>query len=212
MAAIGSRSSTLTLFSRPDCPHSHRIRLVIAEKGVTGYDVVEIRDDQESEDLLQINPYNTVPTLVDRELVLYEPRIIIEYIDERYPHPPLMPVDPVLRAQYRMAIFRMETDLYGLCHDMAGAAATARKARARMQEMLTTLASDMSPRSTIGEEFSLVDCTLAPVLWRLDFYKVVLPPKQDKKLRSYARRLFERSAFAKSLSLVETDMHEPLAS
>ncbi len=184
----------------------------MAEKGATGYNLVEIRDDQESEDLLQINPYNTVPTLVDRELVLYEPRVIVEYIDERYPHPPLMPVDPALRAQYRMAIFRMETDLYVLCDDMAGGAAVARKARARMQEMLTTLASGLSPRSTIGEEFSLVDCTLAPILWRLDFYKVVLPPKQNKKLRSYARRLFERKAFVESLSPVETDMHESLAS
>lgn len=176
------------------------------EKGVANYDIVELREDEENEDLLELNPYNTIPTLVDRELVVYDPRIIIEYIDERYPHPPLMPVDPVLRAQYRLAIFRMETDLYGLCDDLASTPAVARKARARMTELLTTLAADFSPREYIGEEFSLVDCTLAPVLWRLEHFQVELPERYGRRLREYAQRLFERPAFARSLSAVEAEM------
>jgi len=203
---MASRSSTITLYSREACAHSHRVRLVMAEKGVASYDIVELREDEESEDLLELNPYNTVPTLVDRELVVYDPRIILEYIDERYPHPPLMPVDPVLRAQYRLAIFRMESDLYSLCDDLESTPAVARKARERMTELLTTLASDFSAREWIGEEFSLVDCTLAPILWRLDHYGVEMPESRGKQLRKYARRLFERPAFAQSLSTLEADM------
>merc|ERR1712078_321221 len=101
------------------------------EKGVANYDIVELREGEESEDLLDLNPYNTVPTLVERELVVYDPRIIVEYVDERYPHPPLMPVDPVLRAQYRLAIYRMECDLYPLFDDLESTPAVARKARGR---------------------------------------------------------------------------------
>lgn len=203
---MASRSSTITLYSRPNCVYSHWVRFVMAEKGVAGYQVVEIREDEESEDLLQLNPYNTVPTLVDRELVVYDPRIIVEYVDERYPHPPLMPVDPLLRAQYRLAIFRMEADLYTLCDDLESTPAVARKARARMTELLTTLAADFSPREYIGEEFSLVDCTLAPILWRLGHYGVKLPERHGAPLQRYAQRLFERPAFARSLSPIEADM------
>ena len=201
-----ARRSSITLYSHPTSVHSHRVRLFMAEKGVASYDVVELREDEQSEDLLDLNPYNTVPTLVDRELVVYDPRIIIEYIDERYPHPPLMPADPVLRAQYRLAIFRMEADLYELCEDLEGTPAVARKARARMTELLTTLAAEFAPRHYIGEEFSLVDCTLAPVLWRLNHYGVELPKHQHERLHSYARRLFARPAFERSLSPIEAQM------
>lgn len=203
---MATRSATITLYSRAACVHSHRVRLVMAEKGVASYDVVELRDDEISEDLLELNPYNTVPTLVDRELVVYDPRIILEYLDERYPHPPLMPIDPVLRAQYRLAIFRMESDLYVLCEELESTPAVARKARERMTELLTQLAAEFSPRDTIGEEFSLVDCTLAPILWRLKHYNVKLPERHGKQLDRYARRLFARPAFAESLSAIETEM------
>lgn len=203
---MASRPTTITLYSRTGCVHSHRVRLVMAEKGVANYDIVELREDEESEDLLELNPYNTVPTLVDRELVVYDPRIIVEYVDERYPHPPLMPVDPVARAQYRIAIFRMEIDLYSLCDDLESTPAVARKARERMTELLTTLASEFSAREYIGEEFSLVDCTLAPILWRLGHYNVKLPERHGKQLQRYARRLFARPAFAHSLSAAEAEM------
>src|SRR5690606_36698303 len=113
MAVISNRRSVMTLFSRPTDPHSHRVRLVLAEKGIT-YDVVEIEGDDLPEDLLDLNPYNTVPTLVDRELVLYDVRTIMEYLDERFPHPPLMPVDLVNRARFRLAMFRIEQVWYAL--------------------------------------------------------------------------------------------------
>lgn len=206
-----ARRSSITLYSHPNSVHSHRVRLVMAEKGVANYDVVELREDEQSEDLIDLNPYNTVPTLVDRELVVYDPRIIVEYIDERYPHPPLMPVDPVLRAQYRLAIFRMESDLYDLCEDLEGTPAVARKARARMTELLTTLAAEFAPKHYIGEEFSLLDCTLAPILWRLDHYQVSLPAKHGDRLGQYAARLFARPAFEASLSAEEADMRPALA-
>ncbi|WP_423821417.1 glutathione S-transferase N-terminal domain-containing protein [Salinisphaera sp. SPP-AMP-43] len=206
-----ARRSSITLYSHPTSVHSHRVRLVMAEKGVASYDVIELREDEQSEDLLDLNPYNTVPTLVDRELVVYDPRIIIEYIDERYPHPPLMPADPVLRAQYRLAIFRMEADLYELCEDLEGTPAVARKARARMTELLTTLAAEFAPKQYIGEEFSLLDCTLAPILWRLEHYQVSLPAKHGERLEQYAARLFARPAFEASLSAMEADMRPALA-
>lgn len=205
---MASRSSMITLYSRPACAHSHRVRLVMAEKGVASYDVVELREGEESEDLLQLNPYNSVPTLVDRDLVVYDSRIIIEYIDERYPHPPLMPVDPVQRAQYRLAIYRMEADLYSLCEEFELTPAVARKARARMTELLTTLAAGFESRKYLGEEFSLLDCTLAPILWRLQHYQVELPARHGDKLAKYAQRLFERPAFEASLSAQEADMRQ----
>jgi RNA polymerase-associated protein len=103
----------MTLFSKPTCIHSHRTRLVLAEKNIN-IDIADIEGPDLPEDLMDLNPYHTVPTLVDRDLVLYDSRVIIEYLDERFPHPPLMPVDPVTRAQFRLALFRIETDWYQL--------------------------------------------------------------------------------------------------
>ena len=208
---MASRRSPITLFSRPACVHSHRVRLVMEEKGVANYDIAWLRDGEDSEDLLDLNPYNTVPTLVERDLVVYDPRIIIEYVDERYPHPPLMPVDPILRAQYRLAIYRMESDLYPLFDDLESTPAVAKKARTRMAELLTVLAADFSPKKWIGEEFSLLDCTLAPILWRLEHYDVALGERHGQKLEKYAARVFARDAFTRSLSAVEAEMRPSLA-
>lgn len=208
---MANRRASITLYSRPACVHSHRVRLVMEEKGVANYDIVELREGEESEDLLDLNPYNTVPTLVERELVVYDPRIIVEYVDERYPHPPLMPVDPVLRAQYRLAIYRMECDLYPLFDDLESTPAVAKKARVRMTELLTTLAADFAPKKWIGEEFSLLDCTLAPILWRLEHYQVKLGERHGERLENYAARLFARDAFKRSLSAIEAEMRPSLA-
>lgn len=202
-----ARRSSITLYTHASSVHCHRVRLVMAEKGVTHYDVVELRDDETSEDLHDLNPYHSIPTLVDRELVVYDPRIIIEYVDERYPHPPLMPVDPVARAQYRLAIHRMELDLYPLFEELEGTPAIVRKARSRLAEQLTALAAEFSPRRHyIGEEFSLLDCTLAPVLWRLSHYQIKLPSSHAERLEKYASRLFSRPAFRESLSTEELEM------
>lgn len=208
MATVTNRRSLMTLFSRPDCPKAHLVRLVLAEKGITSLEVVELREDQTDADLLQINPHNVLPTLVDRDLVLYDPSIIIEYLDERFPHPPLMPVDPVTRARYRLALYRMEEDLYAVAPNLHGTPSQVRKARARLKETLLALAADFSSRPYVGEEFSLVDCAFAPILWRLEEYKVQLPPKTGQKMRDYAERLFKRPAFRASLSELESEMRE----
>ena len=117
MAVIANRRSVMTLFSRPTDAWSHRTRLVLAEKSIN-IDIVDVDDSNYPEDLLDLNPYNTVPTLVDRDLVLYDSRVIIEYLDERFPHPPLMPVDPVTRAQFRLALYRIEHDWYALASEI----------------------------------------------------------------------------------------------
>lgn len=197
-------SRSLTLYARPGCPHAHRIRLILAEKGVAGYKLIEVRDD--NEDLAAVNPYNTLPTLVDRDLVIYDTRAIAEYIDERYPHPPLMPVDPVHRAQYRMAMCRFEVDLYRPSDDMGRGPSTVRRARKKIQEALVRLASELPLRETVDEEYSVLDCTLAPILWRMDYYRLKLPSGQDRKLRDYACHIFRREAFTSSLSTFEMDM------
>lgn len=196
----------MTLYSRPDCPQSHCVRLVLAEKGISSVDIVAIREGESSEDLAHLNPYNSVPTLVDRDLVLYDARIIIEYLDERFPHPPLMPVDPVMRARYRLAVLRMERDVYSLAEEFDGSPAQIRKARGRLREILAGLAADYSGRPFMGDEFSLVDCCLAPILWRLDRFGVELPPRHGKKLGDYAQRLFKRPAFSASLTSIEVEM------
>lgn len=207
--AVSHNSRALTLYARADCPHDHRIRLVLTEKGVTGYTRVEVHDA--NEDLAAVNPYNSMPTLVDRELVLYDARTIIEYLDERYPHPPLMPADPVHRARYRMALSRFEADLYAPAERMGAVASGRREARAGMRDALARLASDLPPRKTLGEGYSLLDCTLAPILWRMEHYRLRLPGRQDQILREYATRLFRRPAFIESLTALEADMPQPVA-
>ena len=116
MAVIPNRRSVMTLFSRPTDIHSHRTRLVLAEKNIN-IEIANVMGPELPEDLMDLNPYHTVPTLVDRDLTLYDSRVIIEYLDERFPHPPLMPVDPVTRAQFRLALFRIETDWYSLAEE-----------------------------------------------------------------------------------------------
>ena len=207
MAVVANRRSVMTLFSRPLCAESHRVRLVLAEKGITNMDMVEVKPGEPSEDLLDLNPYQSVPTLVDRELVLYEPRIIIEYLDERFPHPPLMPVDPVSRARFRLALYRVEKDLYEQLPVLEeGSPSEVRKARKLLRENLTAGAEVFAARPFfLSDEFSLVDCTLAPILWRLQHYGVELP-RQAKPVQEYAQRLFEREAFQSSLSDQEREM------
>jgi RNA polymerase-associated protein len=196
----------MTLYSRPACPHSHRVRLVLAEKGIA-MDVVNVEGSKLPEDLLDLNPYNSVPTLVDRELVLYDPRIIMEYLEERFPHPPLMPVDPVTRARFRLALYRVERDWYTLVDEIEQ---SPNKPHARAKKVLreSLLASSdafaVKPYF-LSDEFSLVDCSIAPILWRLPRYEIDLPA-QAKALHKYAERLFNRPAFKLSLTEIEREM------
>ena len=111
MGVIAKRSS-MTFFSDGSDHYSHRVRIVLAEKGVA-VDVLDVDPADKPEDLATLNPYNELPTLVDRELTLYEPNIMMEYLDERFPHPPLLPVYPVERARSRLLMHRIHRDWCG---------------------------------------------------------------------------------------------------
>ncbi|MGB0865274.1 MAG: glutathione S-transferase N-terminal domain-containing protein [Granulosicoccaceae bacterium] len=206
MVTAIARRSVMTLFSVPSDMHSHRVRVVLSEKDI----VVEVEDvdpDYLPEDLQHLNPYNTVPTLVDRDLVLYDSRVIAEYLDERFPHPPLMPVDPVSRARTRLALFRVENDWYPLAHTLENGSEKKRtEARKLMRESLVASAEifELKP-FFLSDEFSLVDATIAPLLWRLPKYGVDLP-KETKPIQDYADRMFKRSGFVESLTEVEREM------
>lgn len=204
MASLSSRRSVMTLFSAADCADSHRVRIVLAEKDIT-VDILNINPDNKPDDLAELNPYNTTPTLLDRDLVLYDARIIMEYLDERFPHPPLMPVDPVTRAHSRLALFRIEKDWFSLVSDIeSGDEVCATQARNILRESVLSAAEVFSVKPYfLSDEFSLVDCTIAPILWRLPKYGIDVPEKQGKPILKYMDRVFSRDAFQQSLSKVE---------
>ena len=206
MALIANRRSVMTLYSSPTCPYSHRTRLVLAEKGIS-VEILNIDPDDKPEDLLDLNPYHSVPTLVDRDLILYDSRIIMEYLDERFPHPPLMPVDPVSRARSRLALFRIDADWYSLLGDLESKnEKQANKARKILRDSLAASVEVFSAKPYfLNDEFSLVDCSLAPLLWRLPYYGVYLPP-QAKSMLEYAERIFSRTSFKASLTDAEREM------
>ena len=207
MGAIANRRSIMSLFSRPTCIHSHRTRLVLAEKSIN-IDIVNVDGDDLPEDLLDLNPYHTVPTLVDRDLVLYDSRVIIEYLDERFPHPPLMPVDPVTRAQFRLALFRIENDWYDLAGQIEEAAEKKSSTRARkiLKESVLASAEVFAAKEFfLGDEFSLVDASVAPLLWRLSTYNIDLG-KGGAAIEAYMERMFARPSFRASLTELEQEM------
>ena len=207
MAVIANRRSVMTLFSKPTCIHSHRTRLVLAEKNIN-IEIVSVDGPDLPEDLMDLNPYHTVPTLVDRDLVLYDSRVIIEYLDERFPHPPLMPVDPVTRAQFRLALFRIETDWYELAEqfDADGERKLATKSRKMLREsILASVELFAAKRYFLSDDFSLVDCSIAPILWRLPVYGIDLG-SQSAPIEAYMKRVFERRSFQESLTELEQEM------
>tara|TARA_B110000116_G_scaffold268986_1_gene284060 strand:+ start:305 stop:934 length:630 start_codon:yes stop_codon:yes gene_type:complete len=207
MAAIANRRSVMTLFSKPTCIHSHRTRLVLAEKNIN-MEVVSVDGPDLPEDLMDLNPYHTVPTLVDRDLVLYDSRVIIEYLDERFPHPPLMPVDPVTRAQFRLALFRIETDWYQFAEqfDAEGERKLPAKSRKMLREsILASVELFEAKQYFLSDDFSLVDCSIAPILWRLPVYGIDLG-SQSESIEGYMKRVFERRSFQESLTELEQEM------
>jgi RNA polymerase-associated protein len=208
MALVANRRSVMNLFSSATCPQSHRVRMVLAEKGIT-VEILDVDVNQKPEDLIDLNPYNTVPTLVDRELVLYDPHTIVEYLDERFPHPPLMPVDPVSRARTRLALFRIEQDWYDLVPALESKGEkTSSKARKQLRDSLTSSAEVFEAKPYfLSDEFSLVDASIAPILWRLMRYRVELP-RQAKPVIDYAERVFARETFQASLTEAEREMRE----
>lgn len=206
MAVIANRRSVMTLFSRPTDIHSHRTRLVLAEKNIN-IEIANVAGPDLPEDLMDLNPYHTVPTLVDRDLTLYDSRVIIEYLDERFPHPPLMPVDPVTRAQFRLALFRIEKDWYSLAEeaDAADGKLTA-KSRKMLRESILQSAELFGARPYfLSDEFSLVDSSIAPILWRLPVYGIDLG-ERSQPIDDYMKRVFERRSFQQSLTELEHEM------
>ena len=197
----------MTLFSKADDPWCHRTRIVLAEKSIH-VETIDVHAGNLPEDLLDLNPYQSVPTLVDRDLVLYDSRVIIDYLDERFPHPPLMPVDPVARAQFRVALYRIERDWYSLAAQLNDP--SDRKAREKAHKVLrdSILASAEVFKAKpyfLSDEFSLVDATIAPILWRLPAWEIDLGA-QAPTINKYANQLFSRPAFRQSLSRVEQEM------
>jgi len=207
MAVVSNRRSVMTLFSRPTDIHSHRARLVLAEKNIN-IEISNIPGPELPEDLMDLNPYHSVPTLVDRDLTLYDSRVIIEYLDERFPHPPLMPVDPVTRAQFRLALFRIETDWYSIAEEAENSndGKLGTKSRKLLRESILQSIELFGARPYfLSEEFSLVDCTIAPLLWRLPAYGVDLGPDAEP-IEEYMNRVFARRSFQQSLTELEQEM------
>jgi RNA polymerase-associated protein len=206
MAVAANRRSVMTLFSDPSCPYCHRVRIVLAEKGIT-VDIVDVDAQELPGEVMDFNPYGTVPTLVDRDLRLYDSRIIMEYLDERFPHPPLLPVDPVSRATSRLYMYRIERDWYWLMDKiLKGSEAEVEQARKELRESLIATSPVFAAKSFfMHDEFSLVDCCVAPMLWRLPVMRVELPP-QAKAISDYSARIFKWPAFRASLTEAEREM------
>lgn len=209
MGVVTKRSSML-FYSDGASQHSHRVRIVLAEKGVT-VDIIDVDIHDKPEDLADLNPYNSLPTLVDRDLVLYEPNIMMEYLDERFPHPPLFPVYPVARAQSRLWMHRIEKD-WSVAVDKLqnedGTAAELDKTRKELAESLMAIAPIFAEKPYfMSEEFTIVDCCVLPILWRLPEIGIKLPEtKATKALIEYRQRVFEREAVQESLSEEEREM------
>ena len=205
-ALLANRRSVMSLYSDPTDPSSHAVRFVLAEKAIN-VEIHHVTMDNKPEDLNDLNPYSAILTLVDRDLVLYEPQIIMEYLDERFPHPPLRPVDPVARASNRLYRYRVQRDFYALVDDVEnGEKGVASAARKCLRDHLSTLAPIFAQKTYfMSDDYSLVDCYLAPILWRLPAYGVRLPA-HAKALQKFADRIFEREAFAQSLTEAEYEL------
>jgi len=196
----------MTLYSRGDDPHSHRVRIVLAAKGLEAR-IVEVEPARPPEDLIDLNPFQSVPTLVDRDLVVYGAGIIAEYLDERFPAPALLPGDPGGRAQSRVALHRIEQDWYALVPLLEGGERRD-EARARRLMLEAVLAAEPLFRIKpwfLSDHFSLLDAAVAPVLWRLPHWRVAVPAG-SAPLERYAQRAFAHPAFRASLSEAERGM------
>ena len=200
----------MAIYSGPTCPFSHRVRMVLAEKDIT-LDIVDVDPNDPPVEVLENSPYLELPVLVDRGLVLYQSTLIMEYLDERFPHPPLMPVDPMSRAQARSMIYRIDRDWYAALQLlMRGERKKATQEAAKvLRDGLTAVAPVFSQQGyVLGDALTLVDCVLAPLLWRLPLVGVALP-KAGQPVLEYGQRLFGLPSFKASLSPAEREMVAP---
>lgn len=197
----------LTLYTSPDSVQCHRTRLVLAAKGVS-YAREMVASVEPPEDLLDLNPYGDMPTLVDRDLVLYDTTVVCEYVDERYPHPPLMPIDPLSRARLRLAMVRIELDWLPLVDAIIeGGRGTDAVRKQLREQLLTSLPLFKAATFFLNPEMSLADCLVAPVLWRLPMLGVNLG-REGKSITDYGERIFRSKGFARSLTAEEKAMRE----
>jgi RNA polymerase-associated protein len=208
MGVVTKRSS-MTYFSDGRDHYSHRVRIVLAEKGVT-VDLIDVDPNDMPEEVSEMTPYNTLPALLDRDLVLYESKVMMEYLDERFPHPPLLPVYPVARAQSRLWMFRIEKDWSPLVDIIVANKNkdAVSKAAKELKDGLLTVAPIFAEKPFfMSDEFTLVDCCLAPILWRLQEFGIDIPStRQTKPLLDYMALLFKRESFVESLTEYEKEM------
>ncbi len=209
MGVVAKRSS-MTFFSDGSSHYSHRVRIVLAEKGVT-VDIVDVDVENKPAELADLNPYNALPTLLDRDLVLYESKVMMEYLDERFPHPPLLPVYPVARGQSRLWMYRIERDWCRLVDTIENPKSKAKEvdaARKELRESLVGVSLIFNEKPYfMSDDFTLVDCCMAPILWRLPSLGIdIAKTKQSKPLHEYMERLFARESFQASLSDAELEM------
>lgn len=206
MAVSANKRSVMTLYSSSTDSYSHRVRIVLAEKGVT-FDLIDVHSSSKvMEELAEFNPYCTVPTLVDRDLVLYQSEIIMEYLDERFPHPPLLPVYPVAKGRSRLMIHRVNQDWYSLMDKLLDPDTNINEMdplRKKLVDSITSVTPVFAEMPYfLSEEFSLVDCCIAPLLWRLPKLGIVLP-EQALPILNYAEKMFQRESFQASLADID---------
>ena len=207
MGVVAKRSS-MTFFSDGEDHYSHRVRIVLAEKAVT-VDIIDVDPFNKPDELADVNPYNELPALVDRDLVLYEPNVMMEYLDERFPHPPLLPVYPVARAESRLYMYRIQRDWAALADLILTSKdqAAIEKAQKELRESLINVAPIFQEKPYfMSDEFTIVDCCLAPILWRLPILGVEISKEQAQPLFDYMDLIFDRESFKESLSEAEQEM------
>lgn len=207
MGVVAKRSS-MTFFSDGEDHYSHRVRIVLAEKAVT-VDIIDVDAFNKPEELADVNPYNELPALVDRDLVLYEANVMMEYLDERFPHPPLLPVYPVARAESRLYMYRIQRDWASLVDLILSSKdqEAVEKARKELRESLINVAPIFQEKPYfMSDDFTIVDCCLAPILWRLPILGIEITKEQAQPLFKYMDLLFSRESFIESLSEAEQEM------
>ena len=206
MATVTNRRSVMTLFADPKDLQGHSVRLVLMEKDIN-VEINYVTDENKPEDLNTLNPYGKLLTLIDRDLVLYDSQIMMEYLDERYPHPPLMPVDPVARAANRQLRYRISQDLYSLAFDIEnGDQLLSEKSKKLLRDNLLILAPIFEQfKYFMSDEFSLVDLCMSTILWRLEHWNIRLG-LSEKQLIKYGEQIFEMESFQSSLSDYEREM------
>ena len=207
-----SRRTSMALFSDPSDHYCHRVRIVLAEKGISS-EMIESSKDNIDPEILELSPYATLPVLVDRDVCLFDSVTLMEYLDERFPHPPLLPVYPVLRANIRLYIKRIELDWGSRFDQLADGnlkEAQAKKVRQELKSLVVSSCALLKEKPYfMNDEFSLVDCCIAPILWRLPSVGIEIPnDAKHKPLNLYMKRVFTMPSFIESLTELEREMRE----